>query len=115
MIFFVFLFSLFISFTVVKVNQGGSSLDEVLSSNADCFHFCMCNPPFFENSEEIRKKHPNSDETIADVAQKDEIFVKGGELDFVRNILKDSLVYKNRIWLVLNIIFIFFYENCSPL
>lgn len=104
--------SLFILLIVVKVNQGGSSLDEVLSSNADCFHFCMCNPPFFENSEEIRKKHPNSNETIADVAQKDEIFVRGGELDFVRNILKDSLVYKNRILLVLIFNLFCFFECC---
>lgn len=105
--FFISLFYFFISFIVVKVNQGGSSLDEVLSSNTDCFHFCMCNPPFFENSEEIRKKHPNSKETIADVAQKDEIFVTGGELEFVRNILKDSLAYRNRIWLVLLLYFFF--------
>lgn len=84
--------------TVTKVNQG-SSLGEILSLNQECYDFCMCNPPFFENIEDIRKKHRHSNETIADVAQKDEIFVKGGEYEFVKNILQDSLIYKDRICL----------------
>lgn len=87
-------------FLVAKVSEG-SALAEVLSTNAECYDFCLCNPPFFENADEIRKKHQNSNETIADNAQKEEIFVKGGEYEFVKNILKDSLIYKDRIRFVL--------------
>lgn len=92
-------------FLVFKVNSD-SALEEFLSSTDECYDFCMCNPPFFENIEEIRRKRRYFKETIADSVQKEEIVVDGGEVKFVRNILKESLIYQDRIWFELIFFFL---------
>ena len=78
------------------------------------FSFCMCNPPFFEKSEqndrfceepsvsqdtytnnlssEVRSA-PHS-ETIASSA---ELYVDGGEIAFVNRIIDDSVCLRDRV------------------
>ncbi|XP_035215551.1 RNA N6-adenosine-methyltransferase mettl16-like [Stegodyphus dumicola] len=83
---------------VIKVRKN-SILDQVLTENDDIYDFCLCNPPFFEDVNEIRKKNAHVKETVAKTAKKDEIVVEGGEVAFVRKLISDSLVYKDRICL----------------
>ncbi|XP_015908654.1 RNA N(6)-adenosine-methyltransferase mettl16 isoform X1 [Parasteatoda tepidariorum] len=80
---------------VMKVDSN-SALREVLSSNED-YDFCLCNPPFFENMEDIRKKPPRVKESITTIVKKEEIFAEGGEVAFVKRIIEESLIFKNRI------------------
>ncbi|GIY40211.1 RNA N6-adenosine-methyltransferase METTL16, partial [Caerostris extrusa] len=84
------------SIKIIKVNKG-SILHEVLSTNEENYDFCVCNPPFFENIEDIRKKPPGMKKKLDIFAKKEEIFSEGGEVSFVKQMLKDSLAFKNRI------------------
>ncbi|XP_054711369.1 RNA N6-adenosine-methyltransferase mettl16-like [Uloborus diversus] len=81
---------------IVRVDKN-SILKEALNSTDKTFNFCLCNPPFFDNIEEIRRKNARLKETIADVAKKEEIFAEGGEIAFVKNMIEDSLFFKKQI------------------
>ncbi|CAL1294726.1 unnamed protein product [Larinioides sclopetarius] len=81
---------------VAKVNKG-KVLHDVMVENVENFDFCVCNPPFFENKDDIRKKRPRIREKLELFAKKDEIFSDGGEVSFVKQLLKDSLILKDRI------------------
>ncbi|KFM80235.1 Methyltransferase-like protein 16, partial [Stegodyphus mimosarum] len=87
------------SFIKVTKVRKDSILDEVLTQNDDIYDFCLCNPPFFEDVNEIRKKNAHVKETIAKIAKKDEIVAEGGEVAFVCKLISDSLIYKDRICL----------------
>ncbi|GFU03726.1 RNA N6-adenosine-methyltransferase METTL16 [Nephila pilipes] len=81
---------------VVKVRED-SILQEIMTTDEKCYDFCLCNPPFFENIEDIRKKSPKVKEKIEIYAKKEEIFSKGGETAFVKQMIKDSLQFRDRI------------------
>ncbi|EFP09399.1 hypothetical protein GCK72_009596 [Caenorhabditis remanei] len=104
------------SICVVHVNPAVKTvLIDVINSMQDSdFSFCMCNPPFFEKSEqndrfceepsvsqdtytnnlssEVRSA-PHS-ETIASSA---ELYVDGGEIAFVNRIIDDSVCLRDRV------------------
>jgi 23S rRNA A1618 N6-methylase RlmF len=54
--------------------------------------FTMCNPPFFEDFEEEAAQGPNNT-----VITESEAVTVGGEVDFVRRIIEDSLYYRDKI------------------
>ncbi|XP_055935505.1 RNA N6-adenosine-methyltransferase mettl16-like [Argiope bruennichi] len=81
---------------VSKVNKG-TVLHDVMIGNEENFDFCVCNPPFFENKDDIRKKTPRMKEKLEIFAKKEEIFAEGGEVSFIKQLLKDSLMLKDRI------------------
>ncbi|GBM64651.1 U6 small nuclear RNA (adenine-(43)-N(6))-methyltransferase [Araneus ventricosus] len=81
---------------VAMVNKG-TVLQDAMVENVENFDFCVCNPPFFENKDDMRKKSPRMREKLELFAKKDEIFSDGGEVSFVKQLLKDSLMLKDRI------------------
>lgn len=88
-------------FPVFQISPG-TILEELLESRTRNYSFTMCNPPFFksqkdklglENSRSNSRPVPSSCSTGADT----ETITEGGELRFVKDIIRDSLKYKNRV------------------
>ncbi|CAG8748489.1 5485_t:CDS:10 [Cetraspora pellucida] len=73
--------------------------DEVLSNNSIKFAFCMCNPPFYESQEQYEKgveiKH-SPPLSVCTGASHEKITV-GGEFQFIKDILEESLILRNKI------------------
>lgn len=63
----------------------------------------MCNPPFFNSGTGDHHEDSESEtesggvSEIPSVGEPDEIISDGGEIKFVKNIIRDSLKLKNRI------------------
>lgn len=68
------------------------------------FHFCLCNPPFFDSNSENpfggntrnpeRRPAPNNVRT----GSAEELTCAGGEVQFVQRIIDESEAYKERVW-----------------
>ncbi|MCI4385857.1 hypothetical protein PGIGA_G00055450 [Pangasianodon gigas] len=85
---------------VVKVPQKTLLMD-ALKKESIVYDFCMCNPPFFANQLEAkgvnsRNSHrpPPSSINTGGVT---EIMAEGGELEFVKRIIHDSVQLKRRL------------------
>ncbi|CAL8361365.1 unnamed protein product [Merluccius merluccius] len=86
---------------VVKVPQKTLLMDALKAETTILYDFCMCNPPFFanqleakgENSRNSRRPPPSSVNTGGVT----EIMAEGGELEFVKRIIHDSLQLKTRL------------------
>lgn len=67
------------------------------------FHFCLCNPPFFDSNSENpfggntrnpeRRPAPNNVRT----GSAEELTCDGGEVQFVQRIIDESEVYRERV------------------
>uniref|UniRef100_A0A8C1DVB6 U6 small nuclear RNA (adenine-(43)-N(6))-methyltransferase n=2 Tax=Cyprinus carpio TaxID=7962 RepID=A0A8C1DVB6_CYPCA len=85
---------------VVKVPQKTLLMD-ALKDESIVYDFCMCNPPFFANQLEAKgvnsrnsRRPPPSSINTGGVT---EIMAEGGELEFVKRIIHDSLQLKKRL------------------
>lgn len=85
---------------VVKVPQKTLLMD-ALKEDDIVYDFCMCNPPFFANQLEAKgvnsrssRRAPPSSINTGGVT---EIMAEGGELEFVKSIIHDSLQLKRRL------------------
>ncbi|TRY92542.1 hypothetical protein DNTS_024549 [Danionella cerebrum] len=85
---------------VVKVPQKTLLMD-ALKEESIVYDFCMCNPPFFANQLEAKgvnsrnsRRPPPSSINTGGVT---EIMAEGGELEFVKRIIHDSLQLKKRL------------------
>uniref|UniRef100_UPI00398ED3AF RNA N(6)-adenosine-methyltransferase mettl16 isoform X1 n=2 Tax=Pristiophorus japonicus TaxID=55135 RepID=UPI00398ED3AF len=86
---------------VVKVPQKTLLMDALKEESEIVYDFCMCNPPFFanqleakgENSRNASRPPPSSVNTGGIT----EIMAEGGELEFVKRIIHDSLQLKKRL------------------
>ncbi|KAL2096126.1 hypothetical protein ACEWY4_008274 [Coilia grayii] len=86
---------------VVKVPQKTLLMDALKEESSIIYDFCMCNPPFFANqleakgvnSRNARRPPPSSVNTGGET----EIMAEGGELEFVKRIIHDSLQLKQRL------------------
>lgn len=86
---------------VVKVPQKTLLMDALKEESSIIYDFCMCNPPFFANqleakgvnSRNARRPPPSSVNTGGET----EIMAEGGELEFVKRIIHDSLQLKKRL------------------
>ncbi|XP_056139861.1 RNA N6-adenosine-methyltransferase mettl16 [Lampris incognitus] len=86
---------------VVKVPQKTLLMDALKEETAIVYDFCMCNPPFFANQQEAKgvnsrnswRPPPSSVNTGGET----EIMAEGGELEFVKRIIHDSLQLKKRL------------------
>ncbi|XP_005987545.2 RNA N6-adenosine-methyltransferase mettl16 isoform X1 [Latimeria chalumnae] len=93
--------NLFDLIKVVKVPQKTLLMDALKEESSIIYDFCMCNPPFFanqleakgENSRNPRRAPPSSVNTGGIT----EIMAEGGELEFVKRIIHDSLQLKERL------------------
>ncbi|MBN3289795.1 MET16 methyltransferase, partial [Polypterus senegalus] len=89
---------------VVKVPQKTLLMDALKEESGIVYDFCMCNPPFFANQMEAKgvnsrnaRRPPPSSVNTGGVT---EIMAEGGELEFVKRIIHDSLQLKKRLrWL----------------
>ncbi|XP_041732358.1 RNA N6-adenosine-methyltransferase mettl16 isoform X1 [Coregonus clupeaformis] len=86
---------------VVKVPQKTLLMDALKEESAIVYDFCMCNPPFFANQLEAKgvnsrnsRRPPPSSVNTGGVT---EIMAEGGELEFVKRIIHDSLQLKTRL------------------
>lgn len=86
---------------LVKEVTESTFLDGIFDET-ETFDFCMCNPPFFSNEDDLnsnqkartsKRKEPNNCQT----GVCDEIISPGGEVEFIRNIIRDSLKLRDRI------------------
>ncbi|XP_006863519.1 PREDICTED: methyltransferase-like protein 16 [Chrysochloris asiatica] len=89
---------------VVKVPQKTLLMDALKEESEIIYDFCMCNPPFFfhqilfvvvqgVNSRNPRRPPPSSVNTGGIT----EIMAEGGELEFVKRIIHDSIQLKKRL------------------
>ncbi|XP_034271848.1 RNA N6-adenosine-methyltransferase METTL16 isoform X1 [Pantherophis guttatus] len=86
---------------VVKVPQKTLLLDALEEESEVIYDFCMCNPPFFANQLEAKgvnsrnpRRPPPSSVNTGGIT---EIMAEGGELEFVKRIIHDSLQLKKRL------------------
>lgn len=86
---------------VVKVPQKTLLMDALKEESEIIYDFCMCNPPFFANQLEAKgvnsrnpRRPPPSSVNTGGVT---EIMAEGGELEFVKRIIHDSLQLKKRL------------------
>uniref|UniRef100_A0A1A8LQX0 U6 small nuclear RNA (adenine-(43)-N(6))-methyltransferase n=2 Tax=Nothobranchius pienaari TaxID=704102 RepID=A0A1A8LQX0_9TELE len=86
---------------VVKVPQKTLLMDALKEETEIVYDFCMCNPPFFANQLEAKGvnsrnswRPPPSSVNTGGVT---EIMAEGGELEFVKRIIHDSLQLKKRL------------------
>ncbi|XP_040903263.1 RNA N6-adenosine-methyltransferase mettl16 [Toxotes jaculatrix] len=86
---------------VVKVPQKTLLMDALKEETEIIYDFCMCNPPFFANQLEAKgvnsrnsRRPPPSSVNTGGVT---EIMAEGGELEFVKRIIHDSLQLKKRL------------------
>ncbi|XP_038549975.1 RNA N6-adenosine-methyltransferase mettl16 [Micropterus salmoides] len=86
---------------VVKVPQKTLLMDALKEETELVYDFCMCNPPFFANQLEAKgvnsrnsRRPPPSSVNTGGVT---EIMAEGGELEFVKRIIHDSLQLKKRL------------------
>ncbi|MEE6468783.1 hypothetical protein FKM82_008379 [Ascaphus truei] len=86
---------------VVKVPQKTLLMDALKEESEIIYDFCMCNPPFFANQLEAQgvnsrnpRRPPPSSVNTGGVT---EIMAEGGELEFVKRIIHDSLQLKKRL------------------
>lgn len=86
---------------VVKVPQKTLLMDALKEESEIVYDFCMCNPPFFANQLEAKgvnsrnsRRPPPSSVNTGGIT---EIMAEGGELEFVKRIIHDSLQLKRRL------------------
>ncbi|GCB72140.1 hypothetical protein scyTo_0001843 [Scyliorhinus torazame] len=86
---------------VVKVPQKTLLMDALKEESEIVYDFCMCNPPFFANQLEAKgvnsrnpSRPPPSSINTGGIT---EIMAEGGELEFVKRIIHDSLQLKKRL------------------
>ncbi|KAM9320300.1 RNA N(6)-adenosine-methyltransferase METTL16 [Gastrophryne carolinensis] len=86
---------------VVKVPQKTLLMDALKEESGIIYDFCMCNPPFFANQMEAQgvnsrnsRRPPPSSVNTGGIT---EIMAEGGELEFVKRIIHDSLQLKRRL------------------
>lgn len=76
-----------------------SFLDGVMEEN-EMYDFCMCNPPFFKNDTEANSDSESEslgDDDHSAVGAPNEILFDGGEVEFVKNIIRESLIIQSQI------------------
>ncbi|XP_060085604.1 RNA N6-adenosine-methyltransferase METTL16-like [Ylistrum balloti] len=89
--------------TVKRANAvDGTVLCDILKDNPDKFDFCMCNPPFFADHVEAEavaksRSYSRADPKSVCTASFTESIVEGGEVNFVKKIIKDSMELGTKI------------------
>ncbi|KAG9288519.1 hypothetical protein G9A89_015725 [Geosiphon pyriformis] len=86
---------------VLKTKESKLLLDEQLEqiTSSKRFSFCMCNPPFYESQEQYEEALNSKEAEPSGIltATRGEIITIGGELNFIKRILQESLILKDKI------------------
>ncbi|KAL6050980.1 Methyltransferase-like protein 16 [Balamuthia mandrillaris] len=75
----------------LRESKSGHILQGIVKEN-ESFAFCMCNPPFFSDQD-----HAPPNPKTACRATENERLTTGGEFQFIKQMIQDSLRYRNRI------------------
>ncbi|KAF9208268.1 hypothetical protein BGZ49_009320 [Haplosporangium sp. Z 27] len=72
---------------------------ENLIHGIDMYHFCMCNPPFYEDENEIKESFEAKIELPSAICKgtSNEMMTVGGEVQFVKQMIDESLQLQTRI------------------
>ena len=96
----------------VTDNQLGDRIVCLLNANKDLlllpvtnanptmrFAFCMCNPPFYESWEQVRLRKELKLQEPSAVCQgtENEMLTEGGEVEFVKKMIHESMTLRERI------------------
>ncbi|XP_078335902.1 RNA N(6)-adenosine-methyltransferase mettl16-like [Crassostrea virginica] len=86
----------------VKKVSGKTALLELLENNSDQFDFCMCNPPFFADHMEAQaitstRSEDRAEPSSINTASVGESITEGGETEFIRKIIVESVQLQGRI------------------
>ena len=87
---------------MVSPQEPDSVLCDILQGSQASFDFCMCNPPFFGSNMEawgmLTSRHDDRPEPMSvSTASPQESVVAGGEVQFVGQMIADSLVLRDRV------------------
>lgn len=77
-------------FLVLEVSEWERLLPVAVDEHYD---FCMCNPPFHSFS----NLNSSDDEADSTIGITSEMYTMGGEVDFVRKMIKESEILQNSI------------------
>ncbi|MDO1499945.1 23S rRNA (adenine(1618)-N(6))-methyltransferase RlmF [Winogradskyella maritima] len=86
--------------------EGNFKFKNIIKTN-ETFHFSMCNPPFHASAEEARKQNRKKVQNLKDDknaksslnfgGQSNELWCKGGEFRFIKDMLFESRHYKHQV------------------
>ncbi|KAI8388739.1 uncharacterized protein BYT42DRAFT_491363 [Radiomyces spectabilis] len=80
-------------------NMDATKIFNFLESDDSRYAFSMCNPPFYESKEEIEEAYLSKDLAPSAVCMgtENEMITEGGEYGFLKRMIQESLIYKERI------------------
>lgn len=86
----------------VKKVSGKTALLELLEGNSDQFDFCMCNPPFFADHMDAQaimssRTDDRPEPSSINTASVGESITEGGEAEFIKKIIVESVDLQGRI------------------
>ncbi|XP_013164872.1 PREDICTED: methyltransferase-like protein 16 [Papilio xuthus] len=84
----------------LKKNITASLIEHLFEEDNDLrFDFCMCNPPFYSNVQEVLESRSSArpPPKNAFTGSPQELITEGGELEFCRKLIKESAKFKNHI------------------
>lgn len=61
------------------------------------FHFCMCNPPYFTNGKLPMNRKRRREAKNQPTGNSNELVFEGGEVEFIRKIIDESVEFKDKI------------------
>ena len=76
----------------MKIFEGIIDVNEYNESD---IIFSMCNPPFYDSETEVKFENVNKDNEF----NFNEVYYKGGEFQFIMNIIQESEIFKNKIFI----------------
>ncbi|GBP60034.1 U6 small nuclear RNA [Eumeta japonica] len=84
----------------ISKNPTDTLVEYLFTENSDLmFDFCMCNPPFYSNIEELCESRsvarPEPKNCFTGSLQ--ELITEGGELKFIRKLIAESKTFKDKI------------------
>ncbi|KAG1650875.1 U6 small nuclear RNA (adenine-(43)-N(6))-methyltransferase [Nymphon striatum] len=90
---------------VYETNPNEAVFPSEIFQGNDKFHFCMCNPPFYESEAEMENNNNNRTEpSSVNTGSSHETITEGGEVKFVKRIISESIDLKEKILLIGEII-----------
>jgi len=81
-------------FAAVRLVESTNLLVGVLDEGTS-YDFCMCNPPFFKDS--VERDGVNKKQQVELSGADHEVITEGGEVQFVKKIISDSLKLRSKI------------------
>ena len=90
---------------IIKQNDSTKIFDGILDNfqkflQKNKFIFSMCNPPYYDYENEIKFDNSHTDNEY----NFEEVYTKGGEKQFILQMIKESETYKNKIFIFTSLV-----------